>query len=75
MTGSASSIRVEGAPASRLGFAWLFMCMALAIRVTDFRDARWKPGANIRSQSGFLAKLSNFRVLQMKPSRVLISLC
>jgi len=57
------------------GHQMTVVCVALAIYVTDFRDARWKPGANIRSQSGFLAKLSNFRVLQMKPSRVLISLC
>lgn len=35
MTGSASSVRVQGAPASQQGFAWLLMCMALAIHVTD----------------------------------------
>jgi len=35
MTGSASSVRVQGAPVSRLGFAWLFMCVSLAIHVTD----------------------------------------
>ena len=35
MTGCASSVRVQGASVSRLGFAWLFMCVSLAIHVTD----------------------------------------